>query len=175
MPLVKGGGNERARFFEAMKGLQGAELQVGFFPQDKYPVEAKNPGSRGGSGEPVPVALVAATHELGSPQKGIPPRPFFRPAIVQNRATWSAFLAKSARDILAGDTTATAALERLGLAVAGDVKKAISQVTTPELADKTVEAKRRKLANGSGTTNVDKPLIDTGLMINSVTHEVTTK
>lgn len=154
----------REKFFEAMQGLAGAELRVGFFPQSKYPNK-----------DQTPVAFVAAVHELGSPARGIPPRPFIRPAIADNRQRWLLNLASASRAIVAGKLETEVALEMFGLAVVGDIKKSISKVSAPPLSPKTVKAKRRKLADGSGATNLDKPLIETGLLLNSVNHEVTVK
>lgn len=159
MPVTRKGGPGRHRFNQAMKDIKTHTLQVGFFESAKYP-------------DGTPVALVAAAHEFGVPSRGLPARPFMRPTIASRKKHWSAYLAKLAANILTGEDTVEAGLEKLGLAVAGDIKKTISKVTEPELKKKTVAAKRRKLVRASGKTNLTKPLIETGVMIASVTHEV---
>lgn len=165
MPLKRETSAARNNFIEAMQGLKGAELQVGFFPSAKYPDD-----------KATPVAYVAAIHEFGSPARGIPPRPFFRPTIADRKKAWGSAIEYFAKRILAGESTAEQSLDSLGLAVAGDIKKTISKIKTPPLSPKTIKAKRRKLAaQGGDAGNLTKPLVETGLLLASITHEVTRK
>ena len=165
MPMKRGDSSVRENFIEAMKGLQGADLQVGFFPSAKYSDKSSTP-----------VAYVAAIHEFGSPSQGIPPRPFFRPTIANRKKQWSAAIEHFAKRLLIGEGTPEQYLEQLGLAVAGDIKKTISKIKTPALSPRTIKAKRRKLAaKGLDAGNLNKPLVETGLLIGSLTYEVTRK
>lgn len=189
-------GDAKKRFFEAMKGLKGAELQVGFFSSAKYPDENQTS-----------VAYVAAIHEFGSPKNSIPPRPFFRPTITAREKAWKNAIARNSRQILAGNITAVQALDVLGLSIAGDIKKTISKIKEPPLSFTTLLLRKwrkehksddgsllkvtgktvgeaARLANFVGPVNdksmdvsgvSTKPLVDTGLLIASVTHEVTQK
>ena len=119
-----------------------------------------------------PVAGVAAVQEFGSPAKGIPPRPFMRVAIEENKREWRALIESGSRAIIAGNETADSVMEKLGLFVVGNIKTAISQVTSPALAQSTINARLRARANKNTVGSLDKPLVDTGTMIATVTHEV---
>lgn len=119
-----------------------------------------------------PVAGVAAVHEFGSPIRNIPPRPFMRVAVNTNTNEWKKILESGAKGILKGTHTAYQVAELLGLKVTADIKKAIVSVTEPALAKSTIAAKRRKLADQKTVGSLDKPLVETGTMINAVTHEV---
>lgn len=161
MPMINSGKGNKKVFEQALSQLKRTELQVGFFPSAQYDDGTK-------------VAYVAAVHEFGAGH--VPPRPFFRPTIAERKPVWDRFIAASIKKVLAGELSAAKMLDELGLAVAGDVKKTISKIKTPPLSDKTVAAKRRKYAKtGVGAGYLTKPLIETKLMINSVTHEVTSK
>ncbi len=119
-----------------------------------------------------PVAGVAAVHEYGSPKMNIPPRPFMRPAIADNKSEWMNIIKQGARAILRGESTAEQVLELLGLKASGDVKIAIKNVTQPALQASTVASKARKKADGKSIGNLNKPLVEEAIMINSVTYEV---
>lgn len=122
-----------------------------------------------------PVALVAAVHEFGAPSKNIPPRPFFRPTIAREEGAWRDLARRGAKAILNGTTTAQNALEALGGKAAGDVAKTIASITSPPLKPATINAKRRRRADKKTVGGLSKPLVDTGLMISSLTHTVEDK
>ena len=118
------------------------------------------------------IAGVAAVNEHGSSTKGIPPRPFLRPAANDNKDSWKAIVRSAAISILKKGSTAEQALDALGLKVSGDIKKAIVNVTSPALKQSTIESRKRRRADGKTTGNLSKPLIDEGIMINSINYEV---
>ena len=119
-----------------------------------------------------PVAMVAAIHEFGAPGAGIPPRPFMRPTIAAEQDNWRALAKQGAMAILKGTHTTAQVMEGIGLQAAGDIARTISQVMEPPLKPATVAAKRRKRANKGVTGNLSKPLVDSGLMISTVTNTV---
>ena len=119
-----------------------------------------------------PVAGVAAVHEFGSPKMNIPPRPFFRVAIADNKDKWSELLRKGAKQIINGNATAEQVMELLGLKASGDVKIAIKGVSQPALKQSTIDARASKKAGGGSIGNLSKPLVEEAIMINSVTYEV---
>ena len=147
-------------------------MQVGWFPQAKYK-------------ENVPVAMVACTHEFGNAP--IPARPFMRPTAKERAKEWTKIFKASMKQ---GDIKY--ALNRLGFAVEGDIRKTISEVWEPQLKKATIYARLRKhgwfnrelsekkrknqhakLDKIVGTqAGIAKPLIDTGYLIESITHEV---
>ncbi|RIQ10307.1 hypothetical protein D0837_17670, partial [Bordetella avium] len=62
--------------------------------------------------------------------------------------------------------------EQVGALAAGDIARAISKVVSPPLEKSTLQARQsRKKTPGVSK----KPLVDTGLMIQSVTYQVEEK
>lgn len=108
-----------------------------------------------------PVAMIAAVHEFGSPSQGIPERPFLRVAVQRNRQKYVRLNRINLVKMLRGQATVEQSLGQLGEMAKGDVQTEIrSGVFTP-LKEAT---KKRK---GS-----DKPLIDTGQMVQSIAWEL---
>lgn len=133
----------KSRDYRKIKGfLQDKTLKVGIFETAKYP-----------NGEYV--ASVGFWNEYGT--INIPARPFFRNAIAKNKQKWiGAFqnFAKKAQDC-------ESAMEMLGEIASGDIKDSITSLNTPPNAPSTI--KKKKSSN---------PLIDTGLLRNSISYEV---
>lgn len=136
-----------------LRTLGTHKSRVGWFESAKYP-----------NGEPV--AAVAMVHEYGSAPQGIPPRPFMRPAIDENQRKWANVLAKA---IEAGMTEAEA-MDMLGTVAEGDVAKVIAKLQEPALAEETVKARQRGYADKETVGSLTKPLVHTGIMLNSLTH-----
>lgn len=119
-----------------------------------------------------PVAYVAAIQEYGTAH--IPPRPFFRPTIAEKKKEW-------AKDVVNGISAGAAALdvlELVGMKAASDVKEKIGEITSPPLALSTLKARNRKAHNQSKSKPKAisiKPLIDTGLMQDSISSIVEDK
>lgn len=134
-----------------LDGLGNVRGKTGWFESAKYP-------------DGTPVAYVAAIQEFGAGK--IPPRPFMRPTVAEQQAAWRESLDKGARSILSGDRTLLQVVELLTLKAAGDIAKTISEVYNPPLAEATIRARAGRNAKGMAST---KPLVDTGIMINSVT------
>lgn len=141
---------EAQRFQLAMKELNGLQTKVGWFEGNKYP-------------DGTPVAYVASIQEFGYPAGGIPPRPFIRPTISAQQGAWTDATAKMVRRIGTGQMTARSVMETLGGLAAGDIRKAIAEVTAPPLDKRTLAARRSR---GNNST---KPLVDTRIMQPTVT------
>jgi hypothetical protein len=172
--------------FEALelrlKELARVETAVGWFPGARYE-------------NGTPVAMVASVQEFGSGP--IPPRPFFRTTITDQKAAWAGFADLGARAILRGTHTAYDVMDALGELAQEDVKETINQITAPPLSPITLELRAMKhkdpalkvtgktvgiaasrvkqpgykLAAGTPT----KPLVDTKLLITTLTHVTETK
>lgn len=140
---------------KALRELERKEIRVGFFETAHYP-------------DGTPVAYVAAIQEFG--YGPIPPRPFMRPAQAQNQAKWLDAIGKGVKLSFLGKITVDMALGQVGMVAAGDVQKAIKAVTAPPLAQATVDARQSRLSGKKSASN--KPLVDTGQMIQSVTSAV---
>jgi hypothetical protein len=131
----------------AKKTDKSATLRVGFLEGATYP-----------DGTSVP--MVAAIQEFGAPSKGIPPRPYFRRMIAEKQDTWGPAIA----DLLkANDYDAEKTLNMAGAGIKGQLQQSIRDLTSPPLSPKTVKRK-----------GFDKPLVDTGHMLNSVDYDVKT-
>lgn len=142
--------------------LAGVEGQVGWFETAKYP-------------DGTPVAYVAAIHEFGHAAGGILPRPFFRPTIAAQTGEWSRQFGRAATAVANGKIEPGPAMTQLSALAAGDVAKTISTLTTPALKEATVNARRRKRADKKTTGGLTKPLVDTGIMLGTLTYKVEAK
>ena len=156
------------KLLDAIVNLTNKSVAVGWFEKSKY-----EDGTQ--------VAGIAAQNEFGNPRKSIPARPFVRPAIAENRKKWEKLLSLGGKKIVKNELTINNVLDLLGHQVEGDIKESIKQVYSPALAESTVLrriAKNKKLSSIKGRINepslglVTKPLIDTGIMFNTVTHEI---
>lgn len=132
----------------AIKELDSKQVKVGYFPTSRYP-------------DGKPVAGVAVVQEFGSVSRRIPPRPFFRPAVDGSRQMQRDAIAAAVRRAVSGRQTVEQGMEQLGAAVVGEIQKAISELDSPPLADSTIRRKGNS-----------KPLVDTGMMLQSVTYVV---
>ena len=101
----------------------------------------------------------ASTHAVGAYTITIPPRPYFRPMIAAKSKTWGPDLAKILK---ATSFDAQASLAKMGHLIKGQLQDSIKAVSSPPLAASTI---RRK--------GFSKPLIDTGVMWNSIDFIVT--
>jgi hypothetical protein len=145
-----------------LNGLKDKSAKVGFFESAKYE-------------DGTPVAYVATIQEFGAPSQSIPARPFMRPAIKENEKAWSSIAESGARAVLRGAATINDVMEAIGGRAASDIQTSITQVKTPALKDSTIAARLRKRSDGKTVGNLTKPLVDSGLMLASVTHLVTDK
>lgn len=103
----------------------------------------------------VPIAVIAAVHEFGSPQNNIPERSFLRPTLDANQREIFSAMGKGFGAILDGKATPEAVLSRIGEAQANEVKARVQAGISPPLQ------------KGSRT-----PLIDTGALLDSIGYEV---
>jgi len=163
MKITRKGG-ERAAITATVKALGNAEGKVGWFESARY---------EGGQ----PVAGVAFVQEHGSPKHSIPARPFMRPTAAEKSESWAKTAAGLSRAAMRGEIAPDAVMEGLALAAEGNVRVAITKLTAPALSPKTVAARKRRLANkGKGAkASIAKPLVDTGLMLATLTSQVTKK
>lgn len=177
MPEIKRGDGKGFRILiKALDSLDGLHGAAGWFEKSAYP-------------DGRPVAAVAAGNEFGIASRSIPPRPFMRPTVAEKKSQWRQVAAGLAKRVLAGQMTAYDAMDTLGGVIEGDISKTIASVTQPPLSQITLGARKyreqgkkvtgatigeiaRKLAEGkldvSGVS--DKPLVDTSVMIDTLTH-----
>ena len=108
------------------------------------------------------IAGVAAANEFGTSR--IPARPFLKNGVESGTAEYIAIIEDAAQAVTDGAINMTQVLEQIGLVAAGKVKEFMINLSTPSNAESTV--KRKKSSN---------PLIDTGAMVQAVTHVVTSE
>lgn len=149
---------------KALQSVQGKVAKVGIVEHQHYD-------------DGTPVAYVAAIHEYGSPSNNIPPRPFFRPTVAAQKKTWAGI----GKQILQNGGTVEDILDSVGSRAAGDVFETISNIDSPPLAISTKKARNRKAHQqaaeyGQKPNSVSiKPLVDTKLLIHSISHIVVDK
>lgn len=151
----------------AEKMKKAKQVEVGFFEDKTYP---------DGTG----VAFVAAMNEWGSkgffarrhaqkyatqkggeapPERtGRPPRPFFRGMVNAKSKEWGPAIAGLLKS---NDYDADKTLAQMGEAIAGQLEESIVEYVGPPLAAATIAEK-----------GFDKQLIDTSVMVKSVSYKV---
>lgn len=111
----------------------------------------------------ISMAELAAIHEFGAPAANIPERSFIRRTFTEEegKAELRKITFGLAQNIVNDKMSLTQALEALGVWGANAVRRRVKMGLWPPLRPQTVKRK------GSSA-----PLVDTGQLINSVTHKV---
>lgn len=146
---------------QTIKALDGAQGRVGWFPSAKYE-----------KGQPV--AGIAAVHEFGIPSKNIPERAFMRPTAIEHHNEWKETVGQLTKAAAQGHIKPDDIMEAVCLAAEGHVRGAIIKLSGPKLKDATIAARKRRLANGGkgAASTIEKPLVDSGIMLASLTSEI---
>ena len=105
------------------------------------------------------LAMVAAVHEFGSPEQGIPERSFLRSGIREGVPKFNRLNEANLRAVVLGSKTVDQSLDMLGVVASGEVKRKIRQGPFQPLKQATIDRK------GSS-----KPLIDTAQLVQSITY-----
>ena len=126
-------------------------------------VLATGAGAQRVEGSDISVVELAAIHEFGSPAAGIPERSFIRSTLqVHEREALRHKTAELCRAVILGAMSVDQALNLLGVWATAAIRRSITTgKITPPLKQATIDRK------GSS-----RPLVDTGQLINSITHEV---
>lgn len=106
-------------------------------------------------------AQLMAIHEFGTDDGHVPERAPIRKTMAKNGDSYGTMFEKAIKGVLEGKPDADIILNRIGAQVAGDVVGEIQAGVEPGLAESTIKRK------GS-----DKPLIDTGALVQSISYEV---
>jgi hypothetical protein len=153
----------------AMRALDGIvalgryDGKVGWFETARYP---------GGTS----VAMVAAVHEFGWPEHNIPPRLGMRATAEEQRGAWQGVSQQAAKAVAGARITPQKAMEQITAKAAGDVRKHIATVTTPPLKVDTVKARLAGKKQGRVVSvTIAKPLVHTGVLLNTLTNMVVPK
>ena len=138
--------------------MKDARGYVGWFEDSKYDDNTK-------------VGDVAFWQEYGT-KRGIPQRPFMRPAKFHNEKNWTDLILQEVRKCYKEGKPLSVAMERLGLVAQGNIQDEIRSVYEPPLKEATIKARLRRRGKQVVTASITKPLIDTGVMLASVQHKV---
>ncbi|MDY8913955.1 hypothetical protein UZS93_14145 [Escherichia coli] len=182
--LLRNPGPMAERLRQATAELQRKTVKVGWFESAKYE-------------DGTSVAYVASLNELGKNA-----RPFMRPTIADRAQVWKSVGKKGAKQVINGEATAGYMFELIGLQASGDIAKTITKITDPPLSPVTLLLRKRKKAGdkitgktvGEAHREVNfvgprrksdktldfsgvstKPLVDTGIMLNTLTYVVEDK
>ena len=152
---------------DALKELENTQALVGIPEDDK----TRKKGH-------ISNAALLYIHSNGSPQQGIPARPIIEPALEDNKERLGELMGKAVKASMAGDTAGM----RRNLELAGKAGRDFSKAwfVNPSNNWKELSKPRRKSKQkkGSGINpetgaedkSLDKPLIDTGQLRNSITY-----
>ena len=106
-------------------------------------------------------AELASVHEYGTLDGRIPERSFIRATIDEQRDAYRKLAKTLSEKIIDGKLVKTQALDLLGVRAVADIVRKIRSGLEPDITDVTKDRK------GSS-----KPLIDTGQLVQSITHAV---
>lgn len=134
--------NNIPEFLSKLKEISNNEVQIGLFGSD--------------DGE---VVKYAGSNEFGDSSEGVPERSFLRSAIDENESKIKRFSGAVVDNSISGNASFDAG--GIGEYVVGIVREQIVKVDTPPNSPATIA--RKKSSN---------PLIDTGVMLRSVTFKI---
>lgn len=107
-----------------------------------------------------PLAMIAAAHEFGVEENGIPERSFLRASNTKHRPQFVALNRANLIKVVRGEMTVTQALGQLGELAKGYVQAYIGSANLKPLKPATIKRKKSS-----------RPLIDTGTLRQNVTWE----
>src|SRR5690554_5364079 len=141
-----------------LTALDGIEARVGWFSGQNYGPENDN----------LPIAQVAQFNEEGTRGgqgngSGIPSRPFIRTLFMslKKSSSFRSYVASELRMYFAGQKTANKMMSALGNYVREEMRKSITEWTTPPNSPYTIAKK-----------GFNDPLVETGLMGRSIAVRV---
>lgn len=182
MATVTGGGLIGRALNRIGNAIGDPQVRVGFLENATYP-------------DGKPVAMVAAIQEFGAPNARfpIPPRPFFRTMVRANRDQWPGQIAALLR---ANNMNGKIALGLMGEQIADELRQSIVSTNAPPLSPVTIMLRSMRRRNPSlkitrrvvylaiaavkagkqpKAKTSTKPLVDTGVLLQSIDYEVTTR
>lgn len=133
----------------------GKVAKVGWFESAKYE-------------DGTSVAHVAAIQEFGDGKK-IPPRPFMRTTFAEKAEDWVDLGRQALRAVAKGQLSGDQALEVVGMQAVGDIKQKITDIHEPKLSPYTIQQRLNDRKDKTVTASLEKPLIDSAIMFNSIT------
>lgn len=170
---------------DSIRALADREVLVGF-PEDTSQRQDDPTGPTN--------AALGYIHDHGAPEQSIPARPFMIPGMRAVRDRVTSMLQRTAKRVVIDKSALNVdmEMEKVGLVVATSIKREINEGVPPPLAEATL---RGRMARGPGSsvaqgafwelawrdagapasTEIAKPLIDTGQLRNAVNFVVRSK
>ena len=102
----------------------------------------------------------------------IPPTHFMENCQNKNKDKWQNEMKNAFTQVFLGNINPDKAMEQMGFLIEGDIAKEIAQGNYPPDKPSTVKAKMNRYKNYKKKGNLDKRLVDTGQMLDSVSHKV---
>lgn len=167
--------------------IRGSHAKAGIL--GTYAAKEHDPED-GKPAEPITMVKLAVVHEFGSPEEGIPERSFIRSSFDEHRGEYLQLLESGVKAVLEDRKTARQVLAIAGLKMVADIKNGITRglgipppnspaTIAKKLAKgqwnidaqhkKTGRPKEELVAEAAGQV---RPLVDSGQLLNSITHEV---
>lgn len=116
------------------------------------------------------IAPYAARNEFGTSR--IPPRPFMRKTLEREKENWI----RNVGDGLANGLAPEETLELVGTRMAEDIRETIDEAIKNDIQPNAASTMRRKTKGVTGgkpgEKDVPGPLVDTGALLKSITHQV---
>lgn len=121
------------------------------------------------------VAYIATIQDQGYPEGHIPARPFMKPTVKKNKGKWDEYIRKNMILLLRGKTSIEGLIQGLVEIGKGDLQTEIKAITSPPLKATTIKRRAQRFKNKNATKSLEKPLVDTAVMLNSITADVVEK
>lgn len=102
----------------------------------------------------------------------IPATHFWENCQKENKEKWKKLIQDAWKSVLLGNIEPDKAMEMVAAAIEGDIVKAIVAVNGPPLSKLTLAGKNRPYKDQKTTGNLSKRLINTGQMLEAVSHKV---
>ena len=166
--MAKREGKALERLQKQIEFMNAKALRIGWITNPRKSMVNKNDGSTKmrddkGITTPTTVAQVARAHELG---RGVPMRSMIKGTFVQRRKQIGDLQARAVKAVMAGKITADVAMNIVGEGVLSLIKDRMVQGISPGLSE------ARKAAKVRAGRAKDTPLINWGVMLNSVRYKV---
>ena len=105
----------------------------------------------------------------------IPPTHFWEAAQDKNKTKWRGLFKDAWASVFLGNIEPDKAMEQIAMAIEGDIAKEIAAVNSPPLAESTIKAKLNPYKDQKTVGNLKKRLVNTGQMLDALSHKVTKK
>lgn len=103
----------------------------------------------------------------------IPPTHFWEKCQEENKEKWRQLIKDAWTSVFLGNISPDKAVEQIGMAIEGDIAKAIAAIDSPPLAQSTIQARKNRMSDKKTTGKLTKRLVDTGQMLDALSHKVT--